>query len=380
MRYYIVDISGRVVDYDVALFNAVYKSAKEDEKVELFIADAPKDTQHSNIKRLLSLIPSKLKTSESRIKRLLKALETIINYIYIYILISARKPEVVHFQWLPFLEVCSLEQYIVALFHFVSPRSKLVLTVHNVYPHGYSEIQKENYKKRFLKISCYFDLFIAHTHESKKEILEHFYIDGGRVAVVHHGVFEPELGGLERNEAHERLRLISYGNQDFYKGTDLILDAMTNLPQDLIEKVELSIIGRIHPEYLDLLKSKEKGLHVNWKPYFVDEKTLYQSIIDSDVILLPYRAITQSGVLLLALNFDRPVVCSDLPPFKETMNNYPKSLFFKAGDAKDLSVVIAKLLLKEADIDEAIRTIRHLRHEYSWDMAAKKTLEAYRIL
>ena len=53
MRYYIVDISGRVVDYDVALFNAVYKSAKEDEKVELFIADAPKDTQHSNIKRLL---------------------------------------------------------------------------------------------------------------------------------------------------------------------------------------------------------------------------------------------------------------------------------------------------------------------------------------
>ena len=64
-------------------------------------------------------------------------------------------------------------------------------------------------QKRFLKISCYFDLFIAHTHESKKEILEHFYIDGGRVAVVHHGVFEPELGGLERNEAHERLRLIS---------------------------------------------------------------------------------------------------------------------------------------------------------------------------
>lgn len=59
-----------------------------------------------------------------------------------------------------------------------------------------------------------------------------------------------------------------------------------------------------------------------WMPYFVAEQKLDYEINESDVIILPYRSISQSGVLLLSLYFKKPIITSDLPSFKETLKGY----------------------------------------------------------
>lgn len=377
MKVFVIDISGRVTNYDIALYNSLVKCIPDNE-VKLIMADVPKTKRDNNIINLINLIPPRYKCSENTIKRFFKAIEVILNYIYIIFYCKYHHPDIIHFQWLPFLEICSLEMPILQTIRILNPNCKMILTIHNVYPHNFNDVKKQKYKQRFLKISKLFNGFIVHTKQSKHEVVDIFNINEKAVRVVHHGIFEPNLNGLssERTKSKE-YRLISYGLQDSYKGTDILLDAISLLPKEFKDKVELSIIGRGNASFISILKEKGKNLNVKWKLYFVDDKTLFQDISDSDAIVLPYRSISQSGVLLLAMYFNKPIICSDLPAFKETLEGYPEELFFKSGDPASLKEIIMQQLSKGVDKKILLSSLEHLRSKYSWDMAGELTVDAY---
>lgn len=378
MIVYLIDISGRVINYDLALYKSIMANTSNDD-IELLLADVPNDSGDDQVKSLIRFVPSKYKSSENVIKRLLKALEAVVNYFYILFICIFKRPDIIHFQWLPFSEICSLEIPILKMYKLFLSKSKIILTIHNVYPHNFSEEQKSRYKKRFIRLSKMFDGFIVHTKESQKEVKNNFLIDEEKISIVHHGIFEPDLTGVKDNEKKSRkYRIISYGHQDPYKGTDLLLDAIQLLPPEYKEKVELSILGRGQQSYTDLLKEKGKGLTIEWKLFFVDDKTMYQDITDADAIVLPYRNISQSGVLLLALYFNKPIICSDLPPFIETLEGYPKELFFTNGSSESLKEVIMRQIDKPIDEEILKISLNKMRSKYSWNESGKLTLEVYK--
>lgn len=201
--------------------------------------------------------------------------------------------------------------------------------------------------------------------------------------MIHHGVFEPELSKLEEVKADDsegKVKLIVYGNQNPYKGTDILIDAIASLPVGYRRKVRLVVVGQPVPQYFEELKEKGKDLDIEWYPYFVDDDFLYCEIRKSDVILLPYRAISQSGVLLLALFFDKIIVTSDLPSFKETLEGYPSELFFETENVQSLAKVLMRIMDNSVDIIKVKAVGRELRERYSWHAAAKKTKELYQSL
>lgn len=376
MRVYIVDISGRVTQYDFALYNAI----KEDTSVseaKLFMSDVQDSQKGNGVVSLLRLIPNKYKNSESVIKRVFKALEGLLNYIFVLLLCIIKKPDVIHFQWLPFLEFCSIETPFIKLMTLLSARSKIILTIHNLYPHNYNSEQKGEYKRRFINISKYFNGFIVHTQITKKDVIDTYNIEGEKIKVIHHGVFVPDLSKFTKSENKVKYRLISYGQQVPYKGTDILLDAVSLLPKEYKDRIEVSIIGKGPIDYLNILKQKAKNLNVNWKLYFVDDQTLFQEIYNADTIVLPYRNISQSGVLLLALHFNKVIVCSKLPAFIETLEGYPQDLFFECEDPHSLADVIIRLLLKKIDYNGVYSSLKYLQEKYSWSAAGKLTIKAY---
>lgn len=93
MLYYIEDISGKVEKYDVALFNAIMSETSKS-SIKLLM---PRSS-------LLSLVPRRFKNSENIIKRLLKVAEGLLNYVYTIARVATTKPNVLHLQWLPFME------------------------------------------------------------------------------------------------------------------------------------------------------------------------------------------------------------------------------------------------------------------------------------
>ena len=97
-EYYIEDISGKVENYDLALYNAIKQEAN-DASVRLFAPGYG----------LLSLIPKRWQYSNDIIKRLVNVAEGLLNYAYTCIKVACDKPDVLHLQWLPFMEVVGWE-------------------------------------------------------------------------------------------------------------------------------------------------------------------------------------------------------------------------------------------------------------------------------
>ena len=82
MNYLIVDISGKVPNYDIALSEAVFKNLSANDHLKLFAANINPSKIECPSKNLFSLVPQSLRNSANKIKRGLTALEGLVNYLY----------------------------------------------------------------------------------------------------------------------------------------------------------------------------------------------------------------------------------------------------------------------------------------------------------
>ena len=372
-KYYIEDISGKVINYDLALYDAVKEEAN-DASIKFFAPGYG----------LLSLIPKRWQHSNGIIKRLVKVAEGLLNYAYTCIKIACDKPNVLHMQWLPFMEVVGWEIPIMKCIKRLSPKTRLVLTIHNIYPHNMSSKRKKAYNARFRKASSLFDAFIVHTKISKEDVIREFGLSSVKVHVCCHGVFESKGVTISSEYRKDgKLHILQFGGQSYYKGTDLLVDAVCGLDDERKKRIETHIVGGISLSFLDELKKKDVDSVITWRAYFLSDEELYQEINAADLIVLPYRAISQSGVLLLSIFFGKLIVCSDLPSFKETMqgedgNCLDNDLFFKNEDADSLRGLIVRYIDGKVDEEAVRKRVNHLKSLYSWQSAAMATMKVYK--
>lgn len=375
---FVIDISGKVILYDMALCEAISQEKGQGINIEYF-APLYKEKPRCKTTRLLNLVPLKYKNGEYLWKRAVKLIELVLNYLILLFLVAWSKPDVIHFQWFPLLEVCSGEHLAVKMMRLLSKRTKMVLTIHNVYPHAFSDNKKAQYAERFQKITKQMDAFIVHTEETKKEVITDFGIENDRVNVVHHGVFAPNNYTPKENKVQgNELNFIMYGNLSDYKGLDIFVEAISKLPEAYKKKVRGVIAGEMqNKELCKKLQEDSKGLNIEWYPYFLPEQELNERIDDANVIVLPYKQISQSGVLLLALYFRRYIITSDLPTFKETLHGFTDDMFFESENSDSLAQLIMRYVDGKIDTEKQMKVIENLNEQYSWSLAAEKTIGVY---
>ncbi|MFN5356956.1 MAG: glycosyltransferase family 4 protein [Bacteroidota bacterium] len=132
------------------------------------------------------------------------------------------------------------------------------------------------------------------------------------------------------------VKLLFFGQIKRSKGLDLLLEAMHELP----EHIHLVIAGKTRDTDEDsLLKFiQENGLTSRVKPILrhisdPERDALFESC---DILVLPYRRIYQSGVLLMAMSAGIPVVASDLEPNRDAVIHKKTGLLFQRGNTTDL--------------------------------------------
>lgn len=372
---FVIDISGKVLNYDYALCKELSKL------LDVTVVAHKQGSEGFKGKRLpiIRLIPLKYKNSSHVVKRALKAIEGILNYIWLLLVVLVRRPNVMHFQWFPFMEFCSVDNLYVSMLKILKPSLRIVLTVHNLYPHDISNSQKSEYRNRFVRMDRYVDHYIVHVESTRRDVQAEFGIPKCKITVVPHGIFTvnytPRRSGMPKGR-----HFIMFGNNTPYKGTDILIEAIQQLPSDMRDSIKLTVAGQTSDNYLTELKAKSEGLDTFFIPTFIPEQQLYSLIDDADYIALPYRQISQSGVLLLALYFRKPLIVSDLPSFKETLKGFEDNMFFTSNNSQSLARLIERHLRGEIDIDEQLSAIDKLVDLYSWKKSAIETCAVYNIL
>lgn len=157
--------------------------------------------------------------------------------------------------------------------------------------------------------------------------------------------------------------LLFFGQIKKAKGVDVLLKAAAETKSNY----KLIIAGKLRFEEWDKYEAiiKEHGLAEKVIPiirHISDEERDVLFAI-SKAVILPYRFIYQSGVLLMAMSFPKLVLASDLSPNSDIVEDGKNGFLFKCKDVNHLAFKIdnlfndsydKSLLLKNAmrDIDE----------------------------
>jgi glycosyltransferase involved in cell wall biosynthesis len=116
---------------------------------------------------------------------------------------------------------------------------------------------------------------------------------------------------------------------------------------------------------------------------FVSDAELAACFRRAEIVVLPYsrtERFDQSGVLATALAFGKPTVLSDVGGFGEVAATGAGTVV-APGDAAALAQALAGLLGDVAERGRMARAaIAAAAGSYSWDEAARRTLEIYREL
>jgi glycosyltransferase involved in cell wall biosynthesis len=99
----------------------------------------------------------------------------------------------------------------------------------------------------------------------------------------------------------------------------------------------------------------------------------------ADIVVLPYRRIYQSGVLLMAMSYARTVVVSDLPGMTEVITDGENGYVFNSESKDDLAQVLTRALLDEGRRSRiSAAALQYIQDNHDWNHIGRTTAELYR--
>lgn len=251
---------------------------------------------------------------------------------------------------------------------------RLLLTVHNLLPHDQHTWLNKNLLRLIYRIP---DCLVVHTEKMRDTLVAEWGIVPQRVVVMEHGVDDlPEMVAPWQPDPEGRLRLLMFGAVARYKGIDLALAALDGLD---MPKVSLSIVGmcrdaQLAGEIEAALKKVPGRQRARWRREYVPEGEV-QSIFESaDAVLLPYRHIDQSGVLLTAYRFGLPVVAFDVGAFAHYISA-ETGILVEDRSVDGLRTAMKQLQAQLARFDR--NAIRRFAANYLWENTVRVLLPHY---
>ena len=259
---------------------------------------------------------------------------------------------------------------------------KLILTIHDINPFS----KKTNlYLKRWILLLA--DKVIVHNEFSKKELIKD-KINLKKISVVPHGHYldfiKPKTNKIVAKKKfglQNKKVIMFFGMIKEEKGLDILIKSFHEVHKNNKDAV-LFIAGKNYKtdnnkytKIIDQLDLKNSCVIHN---KYIPENELCDYYGCADVIVLPYKLIFQSGVLMMSSSFNVPVIVSDLEPFLDIIENQINGLVFKVNDVKSLAKkIIFSINSNEKMNSYAKNNFEKIKNQYDWTKIGKLNKDVY---
>ena len=315
-------------------------------------------------------------------RRILKLIEALLNMAALTLRFLISPPDIVHVQYLPMLRWrLPVDAWFVRMCQ--KRGSKIVLTVHDLLPHDTAA----TYKHAFQNLYNRADALICHSDHIKHRLAAEFGIPGQKISVIPHGPFfydlpqpHPAVRSNIESSASNKVTVLWQGIIFPYKGLDLLLNAWKTV-EDEIPEAWLVVAGTGADDLLDALHDQVRLLdlkRVRLNLRFISAEELVALYREADIVVYPYRAITTSGALATGLALGKTIVASDLPVFRELLQDGENALLIDPNNITELSKAIVRLAKDPGLRRTFAAAVSNLQFgEHSWSFIAAETLRTY---
>ena len=267
--------------------------------------------------------------------------------------------------WNPFF--IPLYSFIISKIKKNSPKIKIFSICDNILPHE-RFVFDQYFIKSFLKK---FNGYMVMSSDSERKLHE---LMGNKSIIIKSFLplkdtlkeQIPKLVAIDKlNIKKTKLLLLLFGFIRPYKGFDLILYALADLKH---LDIKLLIAGECYKDknkYKKLIKNNGLEDNIIWHDKYIPESDINIYFSASDAVVLPYREISQSGVISIAYNYNKLIIASDLMGFKEHIINNKTGYIFRKNDYLSLRNTI-KNIYNNHDFKLSNKSIEYHKKKYSY--------------
>ena len=285
------------------------------------------------------------------------------------------KPETIHIQWIKFWFVDLMFVLILKIRNI-----NVVYTAHNLLPHNTK-------KSDYIKYKIYYSLIdqiIVHSHTTQSEFKSIFNLFKN-IHVIEHGILDINIStndaSLAKTRISEELKLKDkvvfsvLGYQDYYKGCDIVRD-MWCQQSFFYENDNFQLIIWGKNKGIDYSRLSDL-MNVNIRDEYISNEEFVSIVQLSSVLIMPYRHISQSGLLLTAINEGTPVIVSKAGGLSELMKYGEVGEVMNDLSTTNLMSTIQNFINKSNMGVYNNSEFVKVKKEFSWDKILVKTESLY---
>jgi glycosyltransferase involved in cell wall biosynthesis len=320
--------------------------------------------------------------------RPLKALEATLNLAALAPRFVVSRPDVVHVQFLPLMELgIPIERWVLRAVRALG--IKVVHTVHNVLPPATERVTTVGrHRSLYREVYEFADALICHNERAKTRLVREFGVSPERVRVIPHGPLFECLCSETREEARGRLGLeadeclvLLQGILRPYKGVSFLLKAWREVAGSG-RSPRLAIVGTGKNESMRSIRDDVAALgigsSVRLEFKFVTVEELGRWYRASDVLVYPYSEATTSGALMTGITYGKAIVATTTPAVSQLLRDGENALLVDYGDVSGLAGALRRLISDDRFRHRLAKQAQDLWATVPrWPAVARQTREYY---
>ncbi len=182
-----------------------------------------------------------------------------------------------------------------------------------------------------------------------------------------------DKGYFSKKSAREKLgvgktkNILFFGYIKPYKGLDILLRAMPFLIKKMPD-IHLIIAGEVYGKddiYLDLIDKLQLKKYVTFLKRFVQDEEVEMLYKAADVLALPYKHATQSGVMQIALDIGLGAVATPVGGLPEIVLQDRTGKIARSTKPEDFAEAVIAYF--QMDMEKLAHNLAFEKQKYSWE-------------
>lgn len=255
-------------------------------------------------------------------------------------------------------------------------KTTFVLTTHDPIPHsGEDDLNKKIIRKLMNRLTTI--QHILHSTTLKIEFIKNCpRIFPEKINVIYYGIHE-WLNYWRHRVIPDKNKILFFGRISPYKGIEYIIKA-AKIVRKTIPYLKFTIAGN-GKYYFNIrpIKNDDTFEVIN---RYIPNKELVSLIQKSSIVICPYIDATQSGVIMTAYTFNKPVIATSVGGIHEVVEDNITGKLVPPKDSLSLAHAIIELMNNGNRLAEMSKNIERIYSsgKFSWNHIAKQTFEVYK--
>lgn len=142
-------------------------------------------------------------------------------------------------------------------------------------------------------------------------------------------------------------RVLFFGRINPYKGADNLLEIVRLCPD-----IQFDVVGRVDSQMRGIVDQLAKEKNVKLNNNYVTDAEMREAFANCDWVIVPYNSASQSGIIIDAYKYSRPVIAFAVGAIPEQVDDGKSGYLVEAGDNKKFADKLKEAMkLSNAEYD-----------------------------